>query len=189
MATKKTTTKSKSAPRRTKQKHYRNLRYTPVSIRLKELDRKIALQPRGQRGDIAPLKSGETSDPDFIANKDILFEVITDEEAKQIVEKQTTNQQAKAVHPALREMRNERGEEYADGALKVEIEEDRSKVVAYTEEVAEGVGNVVVDRGIGIRRAPVPGSVDRPSEPIPDSIGPEEQAEYRLKQTEEEGGE
>ncbi len=187
MATKKTTTsaKKKAAPRGTAQKHYRNLRHTPVGIRLRESDRKIELAPRGQRGDIAPIRKTEKDDPDFIVNKDLLFEVISDEEAKLITEKQAINQQTQQVHPALSTIRNELGEEYGEDALKITVEEDKSKTVAYTEEAAEGVGNIVVDRGVGIRRAPVPGSTDYELPHIPDSVDPEAQADYRAKHAQE----
>lgn len=185
MATKKTTAAKKTAPRRTAQKHYRNLRYTPVGIRLKESDRRLELAPRGQRGDIAPVKKSESSDPDYIANKDILFEIISDEEATLILEKQATNQQTPTQHPALREIRNELGDEYEDDSVKITVEEDNSKTVAHLDEVAEGVGNIVVDRGVGIRRAEVPGSTDYELPNIPDSVDPEQQADYLAKHAEE----
>jgi hypothetical protein len=102
-----------------------------------------------------------------------------------ITEKQAINQQTQKVHPALSQIRNELGEEYDEDALKITVEEDKSKTVAYTEETAEGVGNIVIDRGVGIRRAPVPGSEDYDLPKIPDSVDPEAQADYRAKHAQE----
>lgn len=171
----------KAAPRRTQQKHYRNIRYTPANFRLKELGRRVELAPRGQRGDIVPIKKGEQGDPDFIANKDLIFEVITDEEAKEVIAKQSTNQQGgRQRHPSLDILRSETGKEYADDAIKLDssTNEDKGRVVAYTREVAEGVGDVIIDRDVGIRRAEVPGSADYNLPNVPDSVSPEEQAAY-----------
>jgi YD repeat-containing protein len=182
---------AKKSPRRTQQKFYRNIRPTPVGLRLRDDDgrsgRKIQLAARGQRGDCAPIKKGEQNHPDFIANKGVIFEVITQEEARKVAEKQDTNRQG-APHPALQVMRNPLGEEYAEGAVIVEQERhDQGRTVAETDADGQivfeqrGVSQNdrgVVTGGVQIKRALVPGAEGRELEHVPDSIAPEEQAEY-----------
>lgn len=70
----------------------------------------IALKPRGERGDIAPLEPGDLEDIIVRDNAQLgLIEIITEAEALGAMGKQTTNQQA--VHPALAALRNSQGEE------------------------------------------------------------------------------
>lgn len=114
----------------------------------------LTLEPRGRRGDLAPLQPGDLEDPGLAADiAQGLLEVITEGEAKEILSKQTTNQQA--VHPALASLRNEKGEEYPEDALKVvESYEDQGTTVAELED-----GQIVIDRGTGaIRRTRPPGA-------------------------------
>jgi hypothetical protein len=166
-------------------KYARNIYERHAAIRFRN-GKRIELAPRGQRGDVAPLTKDDFEDDAFIANHGVLFEVITAKEAEGIIEKQATNIQ-QSRHPAFESIRNELGDEYDDTAIRMDKPEaERSIVVAQTEPVAEGVGDIVIDRGVGIRRAKVPGSEDRPVPDIPDSIGPEEQAQYRAQQAQEE---
>jgi hypothetical protein len=165
-------------------KFARNLLEQHVSVRLKESDKRIELAPRGQRGDVALLKGAEQIDEATDdQNHGLLYEIISEEDRNEIVAKQSTNQQAKSSHPAFQTLRNELGEEYEEGAVTREPEPaDRGRTVAHLDEVAEGVGNIIVDRGVGIRRAEIPGTQDNPLPDVPDSISPEEQAEYRLEE-------
>lgn len=165
-------------PRRTQQKYIRNIRNVHVSLRLGDSDRRIELAPRGQRGDMSPLKKGDQSDEIYIANQG-LFEVITAEEANDLATKQTTNEQRQR-HPALATIRNAHGKEYEEDSIntKASENEDKSRVVAYTDKQAEGVGNIVIDRNVGIRRAPLPGTEDYSLPPVPDSVDPEDQAQW-----------
>lgn len=69
----------------------------------------ISLKPRGERGDISPLESGDLEDMILRDNLALgLVEIITETEAVRATGKQTTNQQT--AHPALAALRNEQGE-------------------------------------------------------------------------------
>jgi hypothetical protein len=165
----------RKAPRRTSKKYYRNLREVPVGFRLTESDRRVDLAPRGQRGDIAAIVKEDQSDPIFAANEGLIFEIITQEEADLVIEKQQTNIQKEPRHTALDSIRNEHGDPYEDDAVRLASEEEaQGKAVA----PLDGEGNLIIDRNVGIRRAAVPGSTDYELPHIPDSVNPEDQGEY-----------
>lgn len=128
--------------------YIRNRSHIPFSLRLERHDgkRRIELKPRGERGDLSPIKPEDLNDPTLINNINIgIIELISAGEAAEVATKQTTNQQKR--HPALQALRNPLGDEYGDDALQVEIPFEQQGVV-----VAELTdGNVVVDRG-GIQR-------------------------------------
>lgn len=130
----------------------RNLHYVPASIKLSS-GRRIELKPRGQRGDSAPVTKEEREDQNFVMNAGLIFEEITKAEAESVVAKQTTNQQAQ--HPVMEAMRNELGQKYSDNNVVISKPfEQQSFTVAQTDN-----GEIIIDRGTGIRRAVVPGSV------------------------------
>lgn len=129
------------------QKWIRNTRGVQVSIRL-DTGRRIELLPRGRRGDAVPVSAAEMKDEKFILNKGLLFEIITENEAVQVAEKQDTNRLQ--VHPAMSQIRNAKGEKY-EGDVKME-----------TEEQAQGtVVGQVDDRGM-ITRSDANGTTDNP---------------------------
>lgn len=161
-------------PRKDNQKYIRNTRHVHVSIRL-DTGRRIELHPRGQRGDTVPVNAEEMQDEKFIGNQDLLFELLTSAEGKQVYSKQTTNQQA--VHPALSQIRNERGEEYERGVVVEENFTDQGTKVA-----------VVDDRGT-IQRFRAPGSVDNPLPEVPSDIPAEEVVDWVARQKTVEGPE
>jgi hypothetical protein len=158
----KKTAAKKPAPRRTQAKYYRNLRQVPVGLRLEESDRKIQLAARGQRGDVAPLKKGEQNDPIYLGNVDMLFEVITKEEADAVIEKQATNIQEARSHPAWDTIRRPDGEEYDQKEI---TQEDPSLTQGKDIGVAMEDGQIVLERqgnkGVQIKRANLPGSDER----------------------------
>ena len=82
----KSTTRT-SAPRKTA-KTIRNLRGTQVHARLRSKNPKdpfrIELQPRGQAGDTTVVPVELQSDPTFLDGIDVLWEVITASEAKEL---------------------------------------------------------------------------------------------------------
>lgn len=138
---KKTGTTKKAAPKRqpaaSREKFVRNLTGTEFRIRLTRQvhpERPFVLQPRGQRGDIAPLKKEDLQDPILLDNLALgVIELITAAEAKAAIEKQGINLQA--PHPALNALRNELGEEYPEGALKTEPAfEEQGITVAHLED-------------------------------------------------------
>ena len=133
--TKKTATERKPAVSR--DKFVRNLTGTEFRIRLTrqvQPERPFVLQPRGQRGDIAPLKKEDLQDPILLDNLALgVIELITAAEAQEAIAKQGTNLQA--PHPALSALRNELGEEYPEGALKTEVAfEEQGVTVAHLED-------------------------------------------------------
>lgn len=87
-AAKKTTTRKRTAttPRRTA-KVIRNLRGTPVHIRLGPDDNKyrIQLSRRGEPGDVSTVPANLIDDYTFTSGVGILFEIITQAEADNIV--------------------------------------------------------------------------------------------------------
>lgn len=156
------------------QQYIRNVRHVPVSIRL-DTGRKIELRPRGQRGDTVPVNSEEMQDEKFIGNQDLLFELLTNAEGKNVYKKQVNNQQS--VHPALSQIRNERGEEYTKGVVVEENFQDQGKAVA------------VVDERGQIQRFRAPGSVDNPLPEIPSDVPAEEISDWLARQKNIEGPE
>lgn len=104
-------------------KYYRNLHQVPVSFRLSAADgsrygRRVDLQPRGMRGDVAPVVKGEEDNNIFQMNLNSLFEVITESEASLVTEKQNTNRQA--YHPTSA-LTNENGQ-----PMSVKVEEEQA---------------------------------------------------------------
>lgn len=160
-------------PRKKKQEFIRNTRYVPVGVRLGS-GRRIDLQPRGMRGDTAPVSEDEMNDEIFLGNLDVVFEVISDTDAKEVIKKQTTNQQK--VHPALHHLRNERGEQYDKG------------VVVQEQHEAHGydVGSIN-ERGM-ITRFKAPGTVDHNLPEVPSDVPPEQAADWLARNTKVEEG-
>jgi hypothetical protein len=154
-------------PKKSDPKYIRNVRYVPVSIRL-DTGRRLELRPRGQRGDTLPVNEEEMQDEKFLGNMDLLFEVITPTEAKNVIAKQTTNQQV--VHPALAHLKNERGEQYERGVVIEENFTDQGQRVA------------VVDERGQIERFRAPGSTEAPLPEIPSDVPPEEAVDWVARQ-------
>lgn len=155
--------------KKTETKYIRNVRHVPISVRL-DTGRRIELRPRGQRGDCAPVNKEEMEDHKFVNNMDILFEVIPAGEAKEVISKQTINQQA--IHPALQQMRNAKGEEFTKGVV---LEESSS-------DTAKGTGVASVDERGMITRFAGRGSVDNPISEVPGHVNPEEASDWLARQ-------
>lgn len=79
------TTKRQSTPRKTAQT-IRNLRGTPVHLRLGADNNKyrVQLARRGEPGDVATIPANLIDDTTFVAGVDVLFELITKTEANKI---------------------------------------------------------------------------------------------------------
>lgn len=111
----------------------RNLRQIPVSFRLSRQDKPGAkrtnLKPRGQRGDVAKLQKEDLSDTSLREQINYgLIEIISEVDAQQVIDKQTTNTQFK-VHPARDKIRNENGNPYKDEDIKIVQEQASQGVV------------------------------------------------------------
>jgi hypothetical protein len=147
------------APVENTQKYIRNLYGSLVRVKFSRhtpAERGIILQPRGQRGDLSPVSAEDLNDPVFLDNQGSLFELVDGDQAREIVGKQTTNQQA--IHPALSALRNEKNEEYEQKVVTVdESFEKQGVTVAQLED-----GQVVVNsEGIQRRkRGEAPGTPD-----------------------------
>lgn len=159
--------------RKDSQKFIRNIRHVQVAIRL-DTGRRIELRPRGERGDTVPVNTEEMQDEKFIGNQNLLFELLTGAEGKKVIEKQTANQQS--VHPALSQLRNERGEEYTRGVVVEENFQDQGKAVA------------VVDERGQIQRFKAPGTVDYVPQ-VPADVPENERADWLARQKNVEGPE
>lgn len=134
----------------------RNLRNVDLGFRLTRQDdkkKRTNLKARGRRGDLVKLTSEDLTDQAMLDQVNAgLIEVITKNEAQNIVSKQSTNHK-EAVHPAMAMLRNELGQEYAPGALRVEAEYNNQGItVATVEGVNEGASRQQINSG-GIQRS------------------------------------
>lgn len=91
---KRTATKAKAKPAPKKStsatKYVRNVRGVDIRVTF-DSGRKVQLNARGQRNDMAAISKEELDDPIFLDNLGTLYEVITSAEAAKIREKQMTN--------------------------------------------------------------------------------------------------
>jgi hypothetical protein len=134
----------------------RNLRNVDLGFRLTRQDgkkKRTNLKARGRRGDLVKLTPEDLTDQAMLDQVNAgLIEVITKNEAQNIVSKQSTNHK-EAVHPAMEMLRNELGQEYAPGAFRVEAEyNNQGETVATVEGVNEGASRQQINSG-GIQRS------------------------------------
>lgn len=104
--------------------YVRNGYPAPFNLRLDRQTekRRIELKARGTPGDMHPLKDEDLKDPVLKQNLALgLIEIIPAGEATLIIDKQTTNMSHR-VHAPLAVLRNELGQTYEQGAVKVEAE-------------------------------------------------------------------
>lgn len=91
---KRTATKAKAKPAPKKStsttKYVRNIRGVDVRVTF-DSGRRIQLNARGQRNDMAAISKEELDDPIFLDNLGMLYEIISSAEATKIREKQMTN--------------------------------------------------------------------------------------------------
>lgn len=136
----------------------RNLRAMEAAIRLDRQhdkgQKRLEFKPRGERGDIVALKTEDLEDPTLLANVGVIIEIITAAEAREIISKQSTNQQA-AVHPVMALLRNELDQPYAEGAVKVEPEYNSQGIVVANLKPQGGGAGELASSGRGIDWAAV----------------------------------
>jgi hypothetical protein len=104
----------------------RNLRGTDFGFRLSRQSergtKRTDLKPRGQRGDLVKLQPEDLNDAELLNQVEYnCVEIITEAEARSVISKQSTNQQARQ-HPAMAMLRNEKGEAYTADQIKVDAE-------------------------------------------------------------------
>lgn len=148
--------------------YVRNLRNTELGFRLERQQgtgkKRFDLKPRGQRGDLKKLEPKDLEDEVLVNQINYgVVEIITADEAREILSKQSTNAQ-QAPHPAYAALRNELGKEYKEGAIRVEPEFNEQGITVAHIDPAVAQGRLT-DRelklGAGLERAQ-PGEAPQP---------------------------
>lgn len=190
---KKPTPRSKPAKSETEERSYiRNIRGTWARLTLHQNDRRIELEPRGQRGDMAMVTPEEREDDIYRDNLGYIFEEVRLDEGKKIIAKQQTNA---APQPTIMDhIRNPHGDPYQQPATVEASMESQGQVVANIEQKQ---GSQHVDQIEEITRASgaapvqqaVPGSIGNPGITIPPDMPAEQVAAYVAQQRARAGSE
>lgn len=147
---------TKTGTPRSTDKYVRNLTRAQVVLRITgDEARRAVLNPRGQRGDLHFVTAAEVKQ---LHDTGVLYEIITETEGKEILSKQTTNQQK--YHPAISMLRNEFGDKYEKAVTMSTQEEAQGYTVAKVE-VKENRKDVEVER-IHTKAVMPPTQVTRP---------------------------
>lgn len=101
----------------------------PTRFDLMFSDRRIELAPRGRIGDLMQTTEEMREDPRYIANKDLLFEEITKEQAADILNKQNINAQSYRGPNPMDFITNEKGEKYRQIRAVVEPSAESQGIV------------------------------------------------------------
>ncbi len=147
--------------------YIRNGTFNPFNLRLDRQTekRRLELKPRGTPGDLHPIKEEDLQDPVLRRNVNLgLVELIPAGEASLIIEKQTTNIGTR-VHAPLSILRNELGQPYEQGAVKVEAEFNSQGVTVATLDPAQMQGHIE-DKRVQVMR-------QQPGQPVPQQQGPQ----------------
>lgn len=174
--TKKTTSEA------TPQVYLRNIRGIAVRCTL-DSGRRIELQPRGQRGDLAALGEDEHSDSKVIENVGWIWEPITQEEAHAIFSKQGTNSNQN-VGSIMDIIRNPKGEAYENEAV-VEKPFEQQGIDAGT--VSEK-GDIQRAPGAPPERVELPGTNNFPIPDVPSDVPPDQVSDYLARNAGEDAG-
>jgi hypothetical protein len=152
--------------------YVRNLTNVPFSVRLDRQteSRRIELKARGNPGDMHPLQDDDRRDPVLLRNINIgAVEIIPAGEANEIMGKQTYHMGPRQ-HIPTSILRNAKGEAYADGAVKTEIEWGQKGITVATLDPGQMQGQIsdtdVKRSGGGVTRVQ-PGQPQVVSEFIP----------------------
>lgn len=162
-AAKKTTTAKKAATTPASNvKYIRNIRYVEARLTL-ENERRFEFKPRGERGDLKKVTEDDLSDPLLLENIGHIIEVISEAEGKEIIRKQQTN--ASPGVSAAAQLTNERGEAYAEGAVKI-TQDPQQQAQTVAQITNDGSGRYVENReqitrqqAVGPEVVAVPGSL------------------------------
>jgi len=171
---KRTATKAKPAPKKSTSttKYVRNVRGVDVRVTF-DSGRRIQLNARGQRNDMAAISKEELDDPIFLDNLGTLYEVISAADATKIREKQMTNASSLAT-PRPEDILTDPLGNKGEFTGLTPSNEDISITIGQLNEVS-GRNNeeksIEVTRSVQPARANVPGSsLDEYGKPI--SIAP-----------------
>lgn len=111
--------------------YLRNLHGCESRVNLSD-GRKIELKPRGQRGDMESVTADEFKDQKVQDNIGLVYEPLTEESARKVMDKQNTNRQE--PHAPFAAITNERGEQYHQANVPVEKAfEEQGEVVGKIE--------------------------------------------------------
>lgn len=173
------------APRPGTTRYYvRNVRYTPVAFRLTSTtDRRIELAPRGRLNDMKPVTEDELYDDILLANIGLIIEVLTADQAQQIIAKQSINQQQyqATANPLMDILRDENGNAITNVTItpsNTETEITVASVGDKGEIDRSSQSPTIIEEGLGPKRAKVPGSEDNPIPYVPDGVPPEQAADW-----------
>jgi len=145
----KTTTAAAKKPASSSTKFVRNIRNITVRGTL-DNGRRIELKPRGERGDLISLSKEDVKDSKIVENMGMIWEVVSEAEAQDILNKQGTNQQVGET--AFDQLLNEYGKPYEQGVKVEESFENQGEVVATLEDTGDGrftEGNTNIVRSSG----------------------------------------
>lgn len=154
---------------------------------------RFQLQPRGQIGDLAPVDKDDMNDPIYHQNKGVMFEEISEAEAKKIMEKQSTNAQAPRQASVLSQIRDEYGNPMKQSVKVEQPFEQQGQVVATVEDSApgrftDGHQGLITrsEGGMAPDQQVVPGSQGHPQQQqVPDNVPPEQAADWLARNTEQ----
>lgn len=173
-AAKKTTAAKKQTEKASTYSYLRNIRYVEARLTLED-NRRINLQPRGQRGDMARIPTEDLGDTVVQDNVGYIIEVISDEAGREIMRKQQTNQNTS--QSVMSQLTNERGEPYTQESVTVgPSNEEQAIVVADVQNTGQGrfsERNTELVRSVGPNIVNAPGSIQ-----IPDNIPAHERADW-----------
>lgn len=171
--------------------YVRNIHHIPVMVRLSERNdkREIKLEPRGQREDLDIVSAEEQEDPRFLANLDVLFELVEVDVAKEIIVKQRTNRR-KTSNTPWDYLKNSKGQAYDNHSVTVEEAFERQGITigSVTTPAPDGSSNAL-DTGEIVRhqqppQVSVPGSPGHPATNYmlnqPSYVDPEEYNEFLM---------
>jgi hypothetical protein len=184
---KKTTTRkrtTKAAEPQSENKYIRNIRGVQCRITLD--DDRILLEPRGQRGDIKRVVEDHMADPNFEPNIGMIYEVLNEEAAKDILRKQANNQQVGAT--TVDYLLNEYGQPYQRGPVVERPYEQQGQVVAQIQDGgqtrhSDRSEQIVRGQGAPPLPAQVPGSVGYPQVQVPSNIPADQVADWVARNT------
>jgi hypothetical protein len=139
-AKKKSSKKTSAVKSQSSASHYiRNLHNAAGGSRIDLGDgRRIILEPRGQVGDVAVVTEDDANDPIYQRNVGVLFEELTPEQGREVIDKQNTN--AQAPRPTIMDqLTNEYGEKYVQTQATIAPSfESQGITVAKVEDAADG---------------------------------------------------
>lgn len=182
-----TKAKPKKLPAKAGIKYVYNLHHIPCRVTLAS-KREIQLEPRGQRGDVDVVNAEEQEDPKFLANLNLIFEIIEPELAQSIIANQQTNARQED-HPIWKHLRNEQGDPYSQRHAVIEEVFERQGIVVGSVSTPSKDGSSSSQR-IEMTRSGAPEIVQAPGSPghpateymqyVPGDVSPEDYHEFLL---------